>query len=1005
MDQKIWQQFNDTIERREDGYFVRLPWKEHHPQLPDNKALAFKRLVNVWSSLRKDEHLLDKYNEVFQDQLNKNIVEEVGEEETRQGETIHFIPHQAILTPQKITTKLRIVFDASAHYKGCPSLNDVLHRGPVILPSLHGVLLRVRIGRFVVASDVEKAFLQVRLNEADRDATRCLWLRDHKLPPKVDNVRTLRFTRVTFGLKCSPFLLAGTTYFHLDQYTDEKELVEEIKRNLYVDNLLLTANTCEETSHFYQRTKCMFQDLNMNLREYTSNDQDLMQSIPAHDRSVNLNPKLLGITWNSLTDMFHLSCRIPKASPITKRTVTSAIASVYDPMGWFLPLLFRARVYLQNLWREQCDWDSKLNENQCKEWDEIRDQCDGFEKCLPRFISPKGDQAILATFADASTNAMCACAYLVSGKRVYVFSDSEIALSWIRSKPQKETGIFVFNRSFEISRIAEHLSGHKCVVKFGHITSEHNPADCGTRGLNKNDLKEHFWWQGPPFLLREEDWPMNDHFFIINGQEINDSIVSILPGFSNEVLHVAPPHENREDQMLLRPGQKTTLAQIIIQDYHQKGHPGINHPVALVRQQFWIPQLRAQVTRIIRHCILCQKFNNLPFKYPTQKDLPKNRVVRSHPFEHVGLDYFGPLTIKRSSEEHGKCYGSIITCMVTRLIHLDVVSDQSTHAFLMMLRRFFTRRGVPKSITSDNAPTFTLAESILNDLQRAAQRDASIARELSNREVEWKRITPYAPWQGGFYERLIKSVKHSLHKTLGKSILSLEELSTVIIEIEGLLNTRPLTYVSNELGDDTVLRPIDFLQKELLISYPWTCDTGDSLDPGFVTPEQQAVLQTKRQAVNDLQSSCAITEKFWKTWQDQYLTSLREKHTLQIGKKRGGILIPKTGQDQNNEEVAERDSQENKIEAPEEQPSNPTEEQPSNPQSTSRNQRYNLRQRRRINYKEDDLPGEENSSHRQSSINVNILALISLLATIFSCGETHPTTGRSSSIPPLNSLH
>ncbi|EPB71855.1 hypothetical protein ANCCEY_09046 [Ancylostoma ceylanicum] len=256
--------------------------------------------------------------------------------------------------------------------------------------------------------------------------------------------------------------------------------------------------------------------------------------------------------------------------------------------------------------------------------------------------------------------------------------------------------------------------------------------------------------------------------------------------------------------------------------------------------------------------------------------------------------------MKRSAEEHGKCYGSIITCTVTRLIHLDVVSDQSTHAFLMMLRRFFARRGVPKSITSGNAPTFTLAESILSDLRQSAQRDASIARELSNREVAWKRITPYAPWQGGFYERLIKSVKHSLHKTLGKAILSLEELPTVIIVIEGLLNTRPLTYVSNELGNDSIVRPIDFLQKAaahlMLISYPWTCDTEDSLDPDFVTPEQQAVLQTKRQAIDALQSSCAITEKFWKTWQDQYLTSLREKHTLQIGKKRGGILIAKTGQ-------------------------------------------------------------------------------------------------------------
>ncbi|EYB88449.1 hypothetical protein Y032_0246g11 [Ancylostoma ceylanicum] len=100
---------------------------------------------------------------------------------------------------------------------------------------------------------------------------------------------------------------SDSQYSHLDQYIDEKELVEEIKRNLYVDNLLLTANTRQETSHFYQRTKCMFQDLNMNLREFTSNDQDLIQFIAAHDRSVNLNPRLLGITWNSSTDRFLLT--------------------------------------------------------------------------------------------------------------------------------------------------------------------------------------------------------------------------------------------------------------------------------------------------------------------------------------------------------------------------------------------------------------------------------------------------------------------------------------------------------------------------------------------------------------------------------------------------------------------------------------------------------------------------------------------------------------------------
>ncbi|VDM85426.1 unnamed protein product, partial [Strongylus vulgaris] len=102
--------------------------------------------------------------------------------------------------------------------------------------------------------------------------------------------------------------------------------------------------------------------------------------------------------------------------------------------------------------------------------------------------------------------------------------------------------------------------------------------------------------------------------------------------------------------------------------------------------------------------------------------------------------------------------------MVTRLIHLDVVSDLSTLAFLNMLRRFFGRRGVPKSITSDNAPTFLLGETIL-------------AECIGNLE-QYKQVTPFAPWQGGFYERLVKTVKHSLYKTLKKSYPTFEEIKS-----------------------------------------------------------------------------------------------------------------------------------------------------------------------------------------------------------------------------------
>uniref|UniRef100_A0A1I7X0J4 DUF1758 domain-containing protein n=1 Tax=Heterorhabditis bacteriophora TaxID=37862 RepID=A0A1I7X0J4_HETBA len=205
--EQVWKQFRETIQLRKDGYYVRLPWKDNHPPLPDNRAIAMKRLVSVLKSHKSDSWTMKEYDKTFKDQLSQGIIEEVDEDSPTNG-ILHYIPHQAVITPQKETTKLRVVFDASAHYKGCPSLNEVIHQGPLIMPELYGMLLRFRIPTYAIIADVEKAFLQVRLQEADRDATRCLWIREISKPPKGSNIVAYRFTRVTSGINASPFLLA-----------------------------------------------------------------------------------------------------------------------------------------------------------------------------------------------------------------------------------------------------------------------------------------------------------------------------------------------------------------------------------------------------------------------------------------------------------------------------------------------------------------------------------------------------------------------------------------------------------------------------------------------------------------------------------------------------------------------------------------------------------------------------------------------------------------------------
>ncbi|VDL74292.1 unnamed protein product, partial [Nippostrongylus brasiliensis] len=878
IDRQVHDEFLRTVQRREDGYYVRLPWKEIPVALPDNRAIAVRRLASVWNSLQKDKQLLDKYHETFQEQLRLNIIEEVDVMQQARGR-IHYLPHQAVLTPQKSTTKLRVVFDASAHYKNSPSLNDALHRGPVLLPKLYGLLLRFRIGKIAIIADVEKAFLQVRLQEQDRDATRCLWLKDYRRPPSEDNIQVYRFTRIAFGLLSSPFLLAATTYHHLDQYPEESKLVEEIKQNLYVDNVILTSDTPEDGLHVYSRTKAIFKDLSMNLREFTSNNSTVMETIQPADKASDNNPKVLGIEWKANQDKLQLVCRVVKQNVITKRSVASTIASIVDPMGWMLPIVHKARVFLQSLWKQNFKWDEQLPQALQKQWQTICEDMDGFKKQIPRFLLTRASTTQLVVSIEETnheaeqdnplpvqreeqpqgTNVLAQIATLY----VDIFQDIK------RAELQSIKRIVAFVLRFIHNTISRHNSKETTQIQLSPLFDEAKPSDSPIpEGLEikratKMVAKQHqLAWIAPTTQAALKHLNLYvDHQGILRCRgRLGKSAMSKEAKFPMLVL------------------QKTWLSRLIIEDCHAKQHPGISHTMCKVREQFWIPKLRAEVTSILRKCVQCQRFNNLPFSYPDQGALPSRRVTKSRPFEHVGLDYFGPLTISNGTSTD-KCFGIIVTCLATRLIHLDIVQDASTLAFLQALRRFFARRGVPQTITSDNAPTFVLGDEVLANCFAEASKDPAIAKEVSSRAIQWQYITPYAPWQGGVYERLIRSVKLAMYKSLGKLIPTKEELLTLLVEIEAMLNTRPLVHVEAEEQEQQVLRPIDFLQNQFEVAPPLKARDEDLQDPEYETPAERAKSLTKKQLMLALASSVKNADRFWEQWQHQYLTSLREQHT------------------------------------------------------------------------------------------------------------------------------
>ena len=206
--------FLDSIKYDEGHmtYEVSLPWKSNHPYLPDNYSNATRRLATTFNRLKRNPDVLKKYHETIMDQLDKNMIETC--EPTKITNKIHYLPHREVIREDKTSTKLRIVYDASSKLsKFASSLNDYLYKGHSLSQLMLDVLLRFWLHRTAFVCDLQKAFLQIRMNENDRNVLRFLWFKD----PFVEDPEIImyRFACVLFGLNCAPFLLNGTIKHHL----------------------------------------------------------------------------------------------------------------------------------------------------------------------------------------------------------------------------------------------------------------------------------------------------------------------------------------------------------------------------------------------------------------------------------------------------------------------------------------------------------------------------------------------------------------------------------------------------------------------------------------------------------------------------------------------------------------------------------------------------------------------------------------------------------------------
>ena len=318
----------------------------------------------------------------------------------------------------------------------------------------------------------------------------------------------------------------------------------------------------------------------------------------------------------------------------------------------------------------------------------------------------------------------------------------------------------------------------------------------------------------------------------------------IHPDMKNPIIL---PHANRLTELIITQAHKLTY------------HGGARVTLAFTRRKYWIVGGNNATKKTIRRCVTCKRQN--PYKHhQIMGDLPEARVIQSRPFSHTGVDFTGHIYVKANKGrgiKTTKGYVAVFVCMVTKAVHLELVSDLTTSALLAAVRRMSARRGTPQHMYSDNGRNFVGANNVLQkEYQELLHsfNDEFIA-ELTNMEIKWHFNAPAWPSAGGLWEAAVKSFKHHFKRVIGEQKLTFEELTTLLTQIEACLNSRPLCALSEDPEDLDFLSPSHFL-------------TGGS---ALTLVETEHDLRTRWQLTQK------ILHDLWNRWRTEYLTQLNTR--------------------------------------------------------------------------------------------------------------------------------
>ena len=312
---------------------------------------------------------------------------------------------------------------------------------------------------------------------------------------------------------------------------------------------------------------------------------------------------------------------------------------------------------------------------------------------------------------------------------------------------------------------------------------------------------------------------------------------------------------------------------LLIREAHARNlHGGPQLTLFYLRQTIWIPGGLSAVKKIIYNCKPCIR-HDARILQPQMGDLPTERVVSSFAFTHTGLDYCGPFSVKDSSGKLQKTYVALFVCFSTKAVHMETVTTLTKEDCLHAIKRFTARRGLPENIYSDNSRTFigTRGEIEFRKLLMDREFKELVDAFTTGHQINWLTIPPRTPHFGGLWESAIKSMKRHFYRTVGTTKMSFENFTTLITQIEAILNSRPLTAPSSDANDPSALTPAHFLIGRPLTALP---------EP---SQEDNRTLNRRFKSINN------IVRQFWKKWSVDYLTTLQHRPKWQDNKQQHAV--------------------------------------------------------------------------------------------------------------------